>query len=914
MRMSIAIFAVLAYSSASNAQAWKQLGNLPSAMYCSYFFDQNHGVVAGVGAIWRYNFGSWTTPTVPSDPSSFYFTSIRMLKPGVLYATSGATYVWFSTDSGATWQNTTTAGSFALDCYLDRDSVHATFQGAFAQLDSNICIVSNNNGTVPSYSTNGGTTWTTPSSSYTIGGYGTYADTCRKMFFACAKTGGPAYYSIDSGHTWHPTGSSDSCDILNGADGSVYHQVSYGVLCSIDGGTHWQFIGGPDAYGVEHSIFGFGDKGKYIVATHIGQVWLYSKTDTLLPPDPVTRPDTTEICPILKMPVTITPYTRPLQVTMESSSIGPQSLSPSDTTFTLQAGTSFDPLPSPSKTILFNVNPTNAQHPSYITFNTSITDGCRMFSWTDTFTIFPVPLPISTPNVQIQNCTVSRIPLVIQPNTQALRMHVTISADSGWSVLPAFTNVELPSGSRDTIWITPTAPSSGVGTVISIYATDTSSCTVYTWDTTFTVSITPVPVTFSRLDTIRITSCDSVRIPILLDLASCDSLNIDQMTLLPVKGANAPLTFESALNLPLTRGQTDTIWMLYAPHGLADSTNYQIKIAGHFIPEGIAFDTVLNMTAVSSGTIYPRAAAAATLAIKECTPVSLPITIKAAGCEDIRIDSIVFNNSGLITTGGPTAIDTIPGGQTDTLHYTVEALYPVARFLDIDCYLYRLTSEEPFDTIISITLNISGTGEQPLISVPATLNLSNCTTSVVPIVLHAPCDSLTISECDLTVAKGLNYTTNLTFPQKFDAEQSDSLLVSFPPQDLNQTTVIYSEIKGTYGGSTATFDTVVHTQVTFVCLNGVTEEGQSGPPLAISGLQSTGGQLQFALSKNDPNIVGCEAEIVSVLGETVAKRSLPLTSSDNQINWDLNGLPSGEYFLRIVSGDYRLSSRFVLVR
>jgi hypothetical protein len=53
---------------------------------------------------------------------------------------------------------------------------------------------------------------------------------------------------------------------------------------------------------------------------------------------------------------------------------------------------------------------------------------------------------------------------------------------------------------------------------------------------------------------------------------------------------------------------------------------------------------------------------------------------------------------------------------------------------------------------------------------------------------------------------------------------------------------------------------------------------------------------------------------MSVLGEVVAKRSIPLTSSDNQINWDLNGLASGEYFLRIVSGDYRLSSRFVLVR
>jgi hypothetical protein len=89
---------------------------------------------------------------------------------------------------------------------------------------------------------------------------------------------------------------------------------------------------------------------------------------------------------------------------------------------------------------------------------------------------------------------------------------------------------------------------------------------------------------------------------------------------------------------------------------------------------------------------------------------------------------------------------------------------------------------------------------------------------------------------------------------------------------------------------------------------------QTRPPLAISGLQAASGKLLFNLTKNDENMIGCEAQIVSVLGEVMARRNIALPSSQNQVFWVLNALPSGEYFLRIVSGDDRVTSRFVLVR
>jgi hypothetical protein len=299
--------------------------------------------------------------------------------------------------------------------------------------------------------------------------------------------------------------------------------------------------------------------------------------------------------------------------------------------------------------------------------------------------------------------------------------------------------------------------------------------------------------------------------------------------------------------------------------------------------------------------------------VNTCDQAPLSIFVKAAGCENVRIDSIQFSEAGLILSGGPTTADTVLGGETDTLRYTVEALYPGDRILHIYCYLYRLANQEIFDTTISITLDVPGAEAQPLISTPAKLDLSNCSISAVPIVLHAPCDSMTISSCNLTIPNGLTYTSNLTFPLKLDAEATDSLLLSFPPQGLNQTATILAEIKGVYGGSTTTFDTTAQTQITFACA-GVAPEVQSGEPLVLTEMQATSDQLQFAITNDDETITGCQAEIVSILGDIVAQRTFPLTSTQNELSWNLNGLPSGEYYLRLVSGENRIMARFVLVK
>ncbi len=900
--------ALLLFASIGNAQVnmtWKAIGNLPTAMRCAYFFDTAHGVVGGVGAIWVYKNGYWSSPSSIPGGTVSYFTSVNELKPGVLYATSGDTDVWVSNDSGNTWQNTSTAGAFAKSAYFTKDGVlHSTLQGTFARLDSNICILTNVNGAAPSYSTDGGETWTKSSTNHTIGGLGAYADTCRKMFFAAstASSDTTTYYSLDSGRTWNPCGPKFYEDILNGADGSVYHQDTSGVWCSVDAGTSWQLLGGPKAITGDYSICGFGALGQWIVAMTSGEVWLYSAVNTLIPADPITRGDTDENCPITRIPVIVRPFTRPYTITMTMSTYGPQSLSPRDTTFTI--------IPGVPVTVWYTVSPTIAGTPTLGDLYTQASDGCRTFAWTDTFTIVTVPLPIATPDVEMQNCNITKIPLDIY-SKNLLRMYVAISADSGWSVLPADTSINLAAGVQGTLTLTPSAPSLPIGTLIHLQAWDTVACTIYKWDTVFTISVVPVPVAWKWIDSVAINACDSVRIPISFGLAECDSVSVDSLAITPSDGL---LTFESSAGLPLARGKTDTLWLTYAPHGRNSNTKYSVNILSHFVPEDIPLNTTLSVHGISTGSPGPRASAPNTITLTACDPTPFAVMVKATGCEEIRIDSMQFSAPGIIVTGGPTTADTVLGDRIDTLHYTIEALSEGNRDLDIYFYLYRLANQVPFDTAFPISLNVSGAASQPLISTEPKFDLSNCTTSIVPFVLNAPCDSMTVNSCNFTVPNGLNYTSNLTFPLKLGAETSDSLLLSFAPQGLNQTATILAEIKGTYGGTTTPFDTTAQTQVTFACANSVSQEGSVGSTLALAGLQVTSDQLQFGITKNDENITGCQAEILSILGDIVAQQTFPLPSTQNSLSWDLNALPSGEYYLRIASGDDRITGRFVLIK
>ena len=898
-RRLVFLIACVIISSQSSAQNWKQLGGtLGEDMHCLYFFDTSVGVVADGTTIWQWKNHIWNQAKLPID-NPYYFNAIRELKPGILYATSGATYVWVSTDSGASWGETTTKSNFAKDCYFRHDSLLTVIPGTFARVDSNICIVANDNGVVPSYSSDGGITWHTGTGT-NLGGYCVYGDTCRKMFYASGKTG-TVGYSTDSGRSWHINGPPVTEDILNGADGAVYHQdTNTGVWCSQDAGTTWQPLKGPLSTGGDRcSIFGFGPRGKYVVAIHGGAVYLYSHVDLDTPTSPITRPDTLESCPISRIPIFVRPFTRPFQIRIQIIGSGEQSLAPTDTTFEIY--------PGPTQTLWYNVSPTIAQHRTFYSIFTTAYDGCHALNWEDTFSILTVPIPIKTPDIKVTNCSLSKIPIAIQAPAGGLHTRITFTADSGWSVSPSFIQLKLNPNVDSTIYLTPTAPSLPIGTLIHLVASDTVACTIYVWDTAFHVSIVPVPVHYSVVDSIGTKACVPLRVPIAFSLASCDSLAIDTLIVNP---ADSILTFDSLTQNSLARGQNDTLWMHFSPQGKEERTNYQLSIQSHFVPENILVDTLILVKAVSTGSPTPHVSAPSSVSVTACEQGSISVSVTAAGCEPIRVDSFQILQGGLTASTGITLPDTVAPQVPAKIPVDIETFSPGTTQLHIYCWLFRINDGIPYDTTIIVSIQSSGAGSQSLISSTPKLDLSNCTNSIVPFLLHAPCDSIVITSCDLTVDNSLHYTSNLTFPLTLGAGLDDTLALTFPPQGANLTTTMLVHIKGAYKGTNSFFDTTAQTQVTFAC-QGVDEQGN--PSISLTSVQSGTGSLRIDL-RNGENPLELRAEIFDILGHDLGKKEFHVPSGTSELEWNIGDLPTGTYYLRLSAGDYRSTSRFAISR
>jgi hypothetical protein len=887
----------------ARAQKWAHITTLPTSMYCCYFFDSTHGVVAGVGSvIWVFNNGAWSSASVPGNENPTYFQTIRQLKPGVLYAISGADHVWRSTDSGVTWTATAVSGSFALDAYLTRDSVlHTTYSGTFAKIDTNIAIVTVDDGTAVQYSTNGGATYNNSAGTTSVG-YGAYGDSCRRYFFIAGEDS-LVHYSIDSGRTWRTCGPKLGQDNLCGVDGAIVRQAASGVYISPDYGTSWRQIAdlnkgssGDD----RNTVFAFGPHAHWIVALHNGEVWMCTYADTVRPNDPVTRPDTLEACPIIRIPATFGPFTRPLQLRVQLTCNGPQTLSPSDTTLSFAIGE--------VKTIQYRVSPTMATAPTEVDMSVTTIESCRNFNWLHIFHIWTVPSPVHATGLVIQNCTVPRYPIAIGQMAQLKKMRLHMTIDSGWTVQPSDTSFSMPGPVIDTVWLTLKMPQMPYGASLQIHTTDTVSCTTYAWDTAISITVKPQPVTFAY-DTVRISACDSARIPIRLNVAWCDTLDIEQLSVAQTSGI---MRFESLPHLPLTRNAVDTMWLVYTPRSRTDTTTYSIGISAHYLPSGKRLDTTLRLRAMAQAYATPKVTSAAKLTLKQCEPTLFPVAIKAAGCEDIRIDSMQLDNSGVINESGISR-DTILSGSTDTVRLSLQALYPGSRPMRIRVFLSRLGDRVPFDTSISVALTVTGSGAEPFVAAGSSFDFVSATPSEIPILLHAPCDSVTFTECTLTIDNKVQYAFAPTFPIRLQPGESDTLRIQFPSQDLSLTTLIYARIKGRFGGTISTFDTTLTIHVKFTGTQGSVSENGEGGSLAISSLAVKGNRLHFAVSGHN-RLSRCDAEIVSLLGNVVAKRAIELSSPETQPEWDLSHLASGEYFLRLACGEASVTYRFVLLR
>ncbi len=295
--VSLAVF--FACLSGVQAQTWTQIGNFPaiSQFHCAYFWDTAHGVVGGDNCIYTYNAGTWTQSIYPEAPG--LIQSLRLLDGVNLYAGSGQTCVWESTDRGVTWQKTTALLPHADDIYLGADgNVHGMNSPGFgmmvgttfARRSALSCAAARDAPSSNSmlYSTDGGTTWL--SSGSFPSGYTCEVDTCSGYFYTVSEDGDPGLYeSTDGGITWVRTcdlSQYDPTDIFEGANmGVLYLQCPTGVLRSFQG-ADWTSIGGPGTNFGDHRMFSFGPDSRYLIAFDSGQVWLWSG-GTLPIPNPI---------------------------------------------------------------------------------------------------------------------------------------------------------------------------------------------------------------------------------------------------------------------------------------------------------------------------------------------------------------------------------------------------------------------------------------------------------------------------------------------------------------------------------------------------------------------------------------------------------------------------------------------------
>ncbi|MFI5202674.1 MAG: WD40/YVTN/BNR-like repeat-containing protein, partial [Candidatus Kapaibacterium sp.] len=289
---------------AAHAQRAKQIGNFPGTnLRCAYFWDVEHGVVAGDYHIFYYRSGAWKESTYPELPG--VFRSLRLLDGKNLYAASGSTCVWESTDSGATWQKTTATLVNADDIYLDPTGVIrgmnitgvGMMQGtSFATTNGMNCVAARDDAGSIAFSSDGGVSWADSRTKFT-NGYCCVADSCSGNFYTITdELKYEVLESTNGGQDWfliHDFGNG-ATDILAGGNfGVLYAQGGTDVFGALigpgslkqAGGYGWGGLGiRQPAGGVgDRRMFSFGQYDNYLVAMYGGEVWLWSSAPQTSP-------------------------------------------------------------------------------------------------------------------------------------------------------------------------------------------------------------------------------------------------------------------------------------------------------------------------------------------------------------------------------------------------------------------------------------------------------------------------------------------------------------------------------------------------------------------------------------------------------------------------------------------------------
>ena len=631
---------------------WKQIGNFRGLNFrCAYFWDTAHGVMAGDNHIFRYTSGTWTESSYPETPA--IFRSLRLLDGKNLYAASGSTCVWESTDSGTSWQKTAATLVNADDIYMgpmgqiqgmNLAGIGMMAGTSFATLNGTVCAVARDDSSSMLYSDNGGLTWTASPTQYIISGYCCVADTCAGIFYSISD--GLKYMmrkSTDGGRDWTSVHDfvTSGTDILDGGNfGILYAQGDLDVFRSVDGGYTWNSLGRPKLSGGDKRMFAFGPYDNYLLSMNGGEVWLWSALSHALPwPNPLMLSDTIvdgcyppthDTLSIGRWPPGIDSLV--LWADRDGGAIlYPDTIKLSNTI--------------PYKPIVFKISIPRGQKRATFPIHLSTQFYCQNIQWDTSLSILlsPPPMIFAADSISMLTCSDTEIPIrIIAPSCDTFTINsVTCNDPSGMFVVNNSWNATVLPGQRNTVWIGIHGLTSG-SFAMPIHLTVTSNGTGLPFDTVITLfakmSTRRAAPRISVTTNFRVSNCINSLVPIYVTVHPCADLIVQKTSLTTSPG----ITYSKDFSLPATvmAGTTDTFFFLFPSQGLNGTYTFYARFSGVYADTPIVFDTSFTLRVsfvTSNGVLATNAGAVDLDTISVCSQTDTLVTFTNLGCDSITV-------------------------------------------------------------------------------------------------------------------------------------------------------------------------------------------------------------------------------------------------------------------------------------
>jgi hypothetical protein len=422
----------------------------------------------------------------------------------------------------------------------------------------------------------------------------------------------------------------------------------------------------------------------------------------------------------------------------------------------------------------------------------------------------------------------------------SLRVHAFTK--NGGTIAPADTTLIIDSNnSYNILYYTPFTKGQQHETV---YFNDSggyfSECGVpLVLDTSFDLQLIPNPPHITVLDSVSIPYCLNAGIPLTISADACDTVRIDSFQFQAGIG-----TYSIGRSLPveILPGQKDTFQIT--------GTGFQqgqymlfVQIFGTSYSTGRGYDSIISipMTFLGNG---PPSTIGLTNSPKQiaCASTKIPLFLHTSVCDTLWIDSLKIQD-----TGGAYMVDSNPPyialpNSRDTFWISIDQSIPGQYVTELQVYGRSSYTDSAFDTSFAIYYTVAPDPKSPRV-ITHNLSISNCKTSVVPLIFQAlPCDSTEFTSCTFTMSNGSQYATDLTLPLILPPGATDTVLISFPPQGLSGVSIISAVIKGKYLGSPLTFTTTAQIRVTFVNASASlvpSADGVSFEPVSICGENDT---------------------------------------------------------------------------